>query len=320
VIKLLDLSKCALASVLILFCGATYAETPIEDNEYVIIYHSDVLGSPVAVSDGQGRVLWYENTDPYGDELGRISGDYVTSVGNLIVESSDSRMGYTGHEKDSTSGLTYMKARYYDPVIGRFYSNDPVPPFLHYDLFNRYEYAYGNPYSYVDPDGRQPDEDGDGVPDEDEYHRDPDIEIVSLNPSLDRFERSGIPAGAPDTSNSFWDSVKDIFSGGDKPLNNQPGLPPAKTHQHHLFPQKYREFFSKLGIDIDKHAVTLGEKTHLEGVHGKGLGNMPGKWNQQWGDFIKNNPNATSKDAYQQLGKMMDSFNLGDAKIHTYIK
>jgi RHS repeat-associated protein len=55
----------------------------------------------------------------------------------------------------------YMQARYYDPVIGRFYSNDPVGTLGHlYDGnvqgFNRYAYANNNPYKYTDPDGRTP--------------------------------------------------------------------------------------------------------------------------------------------------------------------
>ena len=53
-----------------------------------------------------------------------------------------------------------MQARYYDPVIGRFYSNDPVDALGHMQRsnsiangFNRYTYANNNPYKYVDPDG-----------------------------------------------------------------------------------------------------------------------------------------------------------------------
>jgi uncharacterized protein RhaS with RHS repeats len=46
-----------------------------------------------------------------------------------------------------------MQARYYDPVIGRFYSNDPAG-FSNVHNFNRYAYANNNPYKYVDPDGR----------------------------------------------------------------------------------------------------------------------------------------------------------------------
>ena len=52
----------------------------------------------------------------------------------------------------------YRQARYYDPVIGRFYSNDPVGTLGHLSQgnihgFNRYAYANNNPYAYVDPDG-----------------------------------------------------------------------------------------------------------------------------------------------------------------------
>jgi outer membrane lipoprotein SlyB len=53
-----------------------------------------------------------------------------------------------------------MQARYYDPVIGRFYSNDPVDMLGRlakpngFQGFNRYTYAINNPYKYTDPDGK----------------------------------------------------------------------------------------------------------------------------------------------------------------------
>jgi hypothetical protein len=52
-----------------------------------------------------------------------------------------------------------MQQRYYDPVVGRFYSNDPVDFMGHMQRgnsamgFNRYAYANNNPYKYTDPDG-----------------------------------------------------------------------------------------------------------------------------------------------------------------------
>ncbi|MAI37190.1 MAG: hypothetical protein CL599_06450 [Alteromonas sp.] len=48
-----------------------------------------------------------------------------------------------------------MQARYYDPVIGRFYSNDPVgwTPKNPVMSFNRYLYVNNNPYKYTDPNG-----------------------------------------------------------------------------------------------------------------------------------------------------------------------
>jgi len=46
-----------------------------------------------------------------------------------------------------------MDARYYDPVIGRFYSNDPIG-FRDVHSFNRYAYANNNPYKYIDKNGK----------------------------------------------------------------------------------------------------------------------------------------------------------------------
>jgi RHS repeat-associated protein len=69
------------------------------------------------------------------------------------IESSKDDIGFTGHKFDTDLELSYMQARYYDPVIGRFYSNDPVG-FSNVHNFNRYTYANNNPYKYVDPDGR----------------------------------------------------------------------------------------------------------------------------------------------------------------------
>ena len=47
-----------------------------------------------------------------------------------------------------------MQARYYDPVIGRFYSNDPVGFTGDITTFNRYSYVGNNPYAYTDPNGQ----------------------------------------------------------------------------------------------------------------------------------------------------------------------
>ncbi|MBE0368096.1 RHS repeat domain-containing protein [Pseudoalteromonas aurantia] len=75
------------------------------------------------------------------------------------IEAPKDDVGYTGHKFDTDLGLSYMQARYYDPVIGRFYSNDPVDTIGHVANgntihgFNRYIYANNNPYKYKDPNG-----------------------------------------------------------------------------------------------------------------------------------------------------------------------
>ncbi|NOK21323.1 RHS repeat domain-containing protein [Corallococcus carmarthensis] len=55
--------------------------------------------------------------------------------------------GFKGEYRDAESGLIYMRARYYDPGLMRFMTLDSVP------LFNRYEYANGNPVMLSDPTG-----------------------------------------------------------------------------------------------------------------------------------------------------------------------
>ncbi|MBU7017201.1 MAG: RHS repeat-associated core domain-containing protein [Theionarchaea archaeon] len=69
------------------------------------------------------------------------------------LNETDERYTYNGKELDET-GLYYYGARYYDPVIGRFISRDPLsgneesPQTL-----NRYIYCLNNPLKYVDPAG-----------------------------------------------------------------------------------------------------------------------------------------------------------------------
>ncbi|CAM3879449.1 RHS repeat-associated core domain-containing protein [Litorimonas haliclonae] len=63
--------------------------------------------------------------------------------------------GFTGHIKDSATGLNYMQARSYDPVLGRFLSVDPVT-FLDQPYpgqFNRYAYTWNDPINATDPNG-----------------------------------------------------------------------------------------------------------------------------------------------------------------------
>jgi len=50
-----------------------------------------------------------------------------------------------------------MQARYYDPVIGRFLSEDPMDMMdmdMNPGYFNRYAYTFNDPINAIDPDGR----------------------------------------------------------------------------------------------------------------------------------------------------------------------
>ncbi|WNZ54222.1 RHS repeat-associated core domain-containing protein [Microbulbifer sp. MKSA007] len=75
------------------------------------------------------------------------------------IEGEVDDVGYTAHKFDADLDLSYMQARYYDPNLGRFYSNDPMGTVTHLSTengihgFNRYMYANNNPYKYTDPTG-----------------------------------------------------------------------------------------------------------------------------------------------------------------------
>ncbi|MDY6868571.1 MAG: RHS repeat-associated core domain-containing protein, partial [Chloroflexota bacterium] len=63
---------------------------------------------------------------------------------------SSNKLKYTGRELDSETGLYYYRARYYDPEVGRFLSEDP----LGFEAgINFYVYCKNNPVNFNDPSG-----------------------------------------------------------------------------------------------------------------------------------------------------------------------
>ena len=85
-------------------------------------------------------------------------------------------------------------------------------------------------------------------------------------------------------------------------------------------PRQFEKFFSSKGINIDDFTISVDHNvTHLKAIHGNGnLGQMPGKWNQKWGQWIDVNPNATTTETFKKAGQMMDDFGINHLKIHPY--
>lgn len=103
--------------------------------------YADGQGTPLVEMDASGNVTNAFDYMPYGSQAMGLPQDGP---------------GYTGHVHDAASGLVYMQARYYDPVLGRFLSVDPVQPGAGNAFnFNRYDYANNSPIVNVDPDGWQ---------------------------------------------------------------------------------------------------------------------------------------------------------------------
>jgi RHS repeat-associated protein len=105
------------------------------------LYLFDALGSPVTLMAADGSVRERIKLDAWGVVRERTG-------------ASENPFAFTGHELDDETGLYYARARFYDPELGRFLSEDPLageaetPPSLH-----RYLYAFDEPTLYVDPSG-----------------------------------------------------------------------------------------------------------------------------------------------------------------------
>lgn len=102
-------------------------------------YVYDGLGSVLAEVDENGYVDACRSYDVWGNPL--------WNEGSPL--SSHWFVGGLGHTmEDSTGGLIYMRARWYDPGTGRFVSEDPAK-----DGNNWYVYCAGNPVNSVDDTG-----------------------------------------------------------------------------------------------------------------------------------------------------------------------
>jgi len=99
-------------------------------------YHADGLGSVTTITDQQGSVVQSYEYDSFG----------------MVKASTGFRNSYTytGREWDKETGLYYYRARYYDPMEGRFLSKDPIG---FKGGINLYNYVQNNPINAIDPWG-----------------------------------------------------------------------------------------------------------------------------------------------------------------------
>lgn len=111
-----------------------------KDYYYLYNGHGDV----VQIVDTNGTVV---NNYTYG-EWGNITSQ---------DEKTSNSFKYTGEVYDEETGLYYLRARYYDPSMGRFLNEDTVEGQIDNPLSqNLYTYVHNNPLIYSDPTGHMP--------------------------------------------------------------------------------------------------------------------------------------------------------------------
>lgn len=113
--------------------GLLYRVKPNNTNQY---YHYDFRGSTTAITNETQVVTHSYSYDPFGKVLASTEADF----------NPYRYVGQQGVAYESPT-LTFMRARYYDPSIGRFVSEDPV------FALNLYPYANNNPVNFIDPSG-----------------------------------------------------------------------------------------------------------------------------------------------------------------------
>ncbi|WP_446812264.1 RHS repeat-associated core domain-containing protein (plasmid) [Methylomonas sp. 2BW1-5-20] len=103
-------------------------------------FHHDALESVLGQSGHDGTILASQGYTSFGSTINATG-------------SSNNLLKFTGREQDTETGYYYLRARYYDPILGRFPSEDPVG---FAGGINLYTYAGNNPINANDPTGNAP--------------------------------------------------------------------------------------------------------------------------------------------------------------------
>lgn len=127
--------------------GLLYA---VDDDDDAFFYHYDGSGSVVIVTE--------EDEDPRSRSRYQYNAYGETQDVDDFFEQP---FMYAGQQNDSydtsgmpNTGLYYMRARYYDPIVGRFMTRDPFKGDVQLpNTLNPYLYALGNPANLADPSG-----------------------------------------------------------------------------------------------------------------------------------------------------------------------
>jgi RHS repeat-associated protein len=124
---------------------AMRSELPNQGRVDTRFFHTDALGSVVAVTNETAGVVQRFSYDPWGVQ---------TVTHNTNTNSAQVTRGYTDHEMMNDLGLIHMNGRVFDPLIGRFISADPfVDSATSAQSYNRYSYCNNDPINHTDPSG-----------------------------------------------------------------------------------------------------------------------------------------------------------------------
>ena len=152
-------------------------------------YENDHLGTPQKLTTPSGAVVWSATMDAFG----MTTVDPASTVEN--------NLGLPGQYRDSETGLANNWYRYYDPVAGRYLSQDPIGTGIGLNSIA----AVNEPGEYDPSD----------VPDSSFFDgRDANLYSYSLNNPINSFDPLGLLVISVKYSNDRYGSVTIVWNGG----------------------------------------------------------------------------------------------------------
>ncbi|MCP3999054.1 MAG: hypothetical protein GY722_28925, partial [bacterium] len=114
------------------------AQVSAGDESYA---HAEAIGSIRALTTADGAVSDTWMYSAFGEVFERSG-------------STGSGIGYTGEQVGTDTGLMYLRARWMDPRVGAFLSEDPIKGSTTTQILDAYTYASNDPIDVRDPSGR----------------------------------------------------------------------------------------------------------------------------------------------------------------------
>ncbi len=239
-------------------------------------------GGGQAVRSGTGSSYYFELTDQHNTSTLTLSNTLTNPVwrqqtpygaprGTAPTSWPDNH-GFLNKPQDTTTGLTDVGARWYDPFTGTFASLDPVLEPASPQQLNGYSYAGANPVAGSDPSGLVRLSDGDGTP--------PD--------SGGRFTNANTGQGGVECAYGTMEDGSCLLPG-----RNDTPADLALTHRHHLL-QQISDYQDKVKQLHDEYKQWEANQAHCGGTGSAASGIMCYGWAKISSLFTNYNGEITS--------------------------
>jgi len=138
------------------FSWTTNGSLPLLLSDGTDSYIYGPSGAPVEEITGTNATYFLQDqqgsTRVLTNQAGSVVGTYAYGPYGTVVShtgSATTSLGYDGQYTDPSTGLIYLRARWYDPAAGQFISVDPLQAVTG----SPYSYAGDNPLNQADPSG-----------------------------------------------------------------------------------------------------------------------------------------------------------------------